>query len=203
VIERRGTSPGRSQPAATVPFPMSRRDSGYRPTSFSIRSITTGPMTTRGLSTAPLPDDSPAGSEPPAIADLEAYVAELTIPDEILHSIQKLPATIPSTPAKNHISIRCGITWRNLCGAGRDSARGFRTLLRPLDRETGMGFSRQWWLLSISERFADLVFLISDQGSRCYTCVEHPILCRMSSLYILHSRFVSPSARGLKGICQE
>jgi hypothetical protein len=72
---------------------MTRRDFGYRPTSFSMRSITSVPMMTRGVSGTP-PDDSSAPGDAPAIPDLEVFVAELSMTEEVLHSIQKLPATV-------------------------------------------------------------------------------------------------------------
>jgi hypothetical protein len=50
-------------------------------------------MMTRGVA-GTLLEDSSAPGDTPAIPDLEAFVAELSMSDDILHSIQKLPATI-------------------------------------------------------------------------------------------------------------
>jgi hypothetical protein len=50
-------------------------------------------MTTRGVS-GTLADDSKVPADSPAIPDLEVFVAELSMSEEVLHSIQKLPATV-------------------------------------------------------------------------------------------------------------
>jgi hypothetical protein len=51
-------------------------------------------MTTRGVSSAPASEELPIIPDPSIGPDLETYVADLSLTEEVLHSIQRLPTTV-------------------------------------------------------------------------------------------------------------
>jgi hypothetical protein len=74
---------------------------------------------------------------------------------------------------------RFSITWRIPCSNSRNRrghpATNLGGRVSALDGETWIGLSEQWWLLSISQILADLLFSDSSQRMRCCTWVEHSI----------------------------
>ena len=68
---------------------MSKETNSYRPTSFSMKSITTAPMATRGVSSTNVSDDPNSQNDDSRSSEFALYVSKL--PDDVLGIICRLP----------------------------------------------------------------------------------------------------------------